>query len=279
MSPPVLAALPACWAGRHLPSPEAEPSLLSLEGAHRGSGLDVLLGELAAAFEAEKQRGVALGCRQERASRERLSQRVRQVLEAYARSHPSDWRQFAAWGDHGYLRHLLLGTDDFEVMLLCWKPGQVSRVHNHDASNCWVSVLAGRMAETLYRLAGSRDAGQQQQQPEKEEGAQEKPAPGADAGAQAAEVVPTGTHTLEVGDVGYISDLQGLHSLGSVGGAGAVPAATLHVYSPPIRRVRLYEGGRVTESTPGFYSRHAFRQGGRPAPAGLGWCYGHGEGI
>lgn len=92
----------------------------------------------------------------------------------------------------------------------------------------------------------------------------------------------------QVGDAGYISDLIALHTVGCVmdpqqlgEGAGAPgsgcgcasPAAapasagswrtqggvTLHLYSPPIHRVKIYENNTVTERTPGFYSKGGVR--------------------
>ena len=36
------------------------------------------------------------------------------------------------------------------MILLCWKPGQVSPVHNHQGNSGWVRVLRGRMEETHW---------------------------------------------------------------------------------------------------------------------------------
>ena len=53
----------------------------------------------------------------------------------------------------------------------------------------------------------------------------------------------------------YINDHIALHSVGCAPGTG-LPAVTLHLYAPPIRRVQLFEpdNDRVVERKPGYYS-------------------------
>lgn len=81
---------------------------------------------------------------------------------------------------------------------------------------------------------------------------------------------------MQTGDVGYINDHLALHSVGCYmsqeqldiwnqqrkGGASAwkvVGGVTLHLYSPPIRRVKIYDDNAVTERTPGYYSKGGVR--------------------
>lgn len=63
---------------------------------------------------------------------------------------------------------------------------------------------------------------------------------------------------MGVGATAYINDGLGLHAVRCDDGAcGAQPGAvSLHIYAPPIRRVRLYEpeADRVTLRTPGFHT-------------------------
>lgn len=33
-----------------------------------------------------------------------------------------------------YTRNLILRTDDFELLVLCWEPGQITPIHNHSGS-------------------------------------------------------------------------------------------------------------------------------------------------
>ncbi len=61
---------------------------------------------------------------------------------------------------------------------------------------------------------------------------------------------------VQVGQTGYINDHIALHAVRvpeHCAGAGAV---TLHLYAPPIRRVKLYEpdNDRVVQRQPGFFT-------------------------
>ncbi|KAG2455158.1 hypothetical protein HYH02_000976 [Chlamydomonas schloesseri] len=114
-----------------------------------------LVSDLTRAITAEKQSGQAVNYKdQDQESFIRMNSRVHALLQAYAACNAGDWRAFARWSEAGYLRHLLHECDDFELMLICWRPGQTSRVHNHADSHCWLAVLAGQVQETQYQPAG-----------------------------------------------------------------------------------------------------------------------------
>lgn len=58
---------------------------------------------------------------------------------------------FVHYRDDKYARHLVERTELFDVIVLCWKPGQLSPVHNHQGNLGWVRVLRGRMEETHWQ--------------------------------------------------------------------------------------------------------------------------------
>lgn len=62
----------------------------------------------------------------------------------------SSWRERMAFRDDKYARHAICRTELFDMLVLCWKPGQVSPVHNHQGNLGWVRVLRGRMEETHW---------------------------------------------------------------------------------------------------------------------------------
>ena len=81
-----------------------------------------------------------------------------------------------------------------------------------------------------------------------------------------------------VGQTGYINDRIALHAVRvpeHCAGAGAV---TLHLYAPPIRRVKLYEpdNDRVVQRQPGFFTvglgerRQQLRERAQQGAAGVG---------
>ncbi|MCA1608451.1 MAG: hypothetical protein LC730_03200, partial [Acidobacteria bacterium] len=43
------------------------------------------------------------------------------------------------WSDRNYTRNLIYKDERFELMAVCWEPGQVSRIHNHFDQRCWMT--------------------------------------------------------------------------------------------------------------------------------------------
>lgn len=61
---------------------------------------------------------------------------------------------------------------------------------------------------------------------------------------------------MQVGQTGYINDNIALHAVRVPEHCTGQGAVTLHLYAPPIRRVKLYEpdNDRVVQRQPGFYT-------------------------
>jgi cysteine dioxygenase len=172
-------------------------------------------------------------------------------------------RPYLFWSDVHYTRNLVFSCDDFEVIVLCWGVSHGSRVHNHASSHCWLSVLNSTVSEQRFVPAvvspGTRQLSL----------TSEAASPAStDEGASPPMLVLTSEGTLDAGNVSYINDDIALHRVAafhtSVNAAHAhevkasltpFGAVTLHVYAPPIRRVKIYEPGRgVYARTPGFFS-------------------------
>lgn len=99
-----------------MPHPALEAaSLASQPGAP--TNLPQLQARLAAAFAAERARGVTIGSRQPPESAARLQAAVRQEIQAYLASGCEDWREFVHWNDHHYVRNLVAENEDFELMV------------------------------------------------------------------------------------------------------------------------------------------------------------------
>lgn len=123
------------------------------------------------------------------------------------------------WERGKYTRTSIFKRDGFEVMYLCWSPGASSPVHAHSdasskvCSNCWLSVLEGRLTETLYAPA--------------------------DVELDRLRVTSLGDeHELGTGETGYINDCQGVHK---VANHTCYPATSLHVYAPGWANCDLFE--------------------------------------
>jgi len=56
------------------------------------------------------------------------------------------------WSKNFYTRNLIYKDERFELMVLCWDKGQVSRVHNHAEQMCWMTVPVGKLRGQNFRV-------------------------------------------------------------------------------------------------------------------------------
>jgi cysteine dioxygenase len=121
-------------------------------------------------------------------------------------------RPYVGFKEGTYARHRVFLCDHAELLVLCWRPGQRTPIHDHAGSFGAVRVLEGFMWETLFEM----DAGL---------GLLYKSArewtPGHVTGA----------------------DIPDIHQLGNPDVSGA-DLITLHLYSPPLASLNVYKVGR-----------------------------------
>ena len=51
-----------------------------------------------------------------------------------------------------YTRHLIYKDVDFEMLILCWKPGHKAPIHGHEGEKCFMRVEKGSLLFTNYNL-------------------------------------------------------------------------------------------------------------------------------
>ena len=56
--------------------------------------------------------------------------------------------------DHYYTRNLIYRDDAFEVMAICWQPGQRTAVHTHNGQLCWMIPQRGNLKVVDYKWLG-----------------------------------------------------------------------------------------------------------------------------
>jgi len=54
-----------------------------------------------------------------------------------------------------YTRHLIYRSLDFELLYMCWSPGQKSPVHGHEGEKCWFRVEQGSLRIVNYTMSDS----------------------------------------------------------------------------------------------------------------------------
>jgi cysteine dioxygenase len=115
---------------------------------------------------------------------------------------PSEIQPFAQFSTERYRRNLMRAGPAYHALILCWRAGQASPIHDHRGSGCAVRVLHGEATEIVYEMT--------------EEG----------------RLFETRTRKLPAGFMCATQDLD-IHCLANRQSTGA-DLITLHLYSPPL---------------------------------------------
>jgi len=59
-------------------------------------------------------------------------------------------RPFLRFSDEHYLRNLIYAGPAYQALVLCWRSGQRSPIHDHTGSSCGVKVISGVATETAF---------------------------------------------------------------------------------------------------------------------------------
>jgi uncharacterized NAD(P)/FAD-binding protein YdhS/predicted metal-dependent enzyme (double-stranded beta helix superfamily) len=105
------------------------------------------------------------------------------------------------FADRNYRRIAVRRRPHYEALVLCWKSGQRSPIHNHLGSSCVVRVVEGRATETQYVFS------------------------------PCGRLVPQRSRTYSAGSVTGCRD-EAIHQMANLEAPGQ-DLITLHVYSPP----------------------------------------------
>jgi cysteine dioxygenase len=62
----------------------------------------------------------------------------------------NDVRGHLQFGNKTYRRNLIHQGPSYQALVLCWRSGQRSPIHDHRGSSCGVRVLSGLAIETLF---------------------------------------------------------------------------------------------------------------------------------
>ncbi|HEV7744235.1 MAG TPA: cysteine dioxygenase family protein [Pyrinomonadaceae bacterium] len=118
---------------------------------------------------------------------------------------------YAAFKEGNYSRHRVCRNKFVEMLVLCWRPGQRTPIHDHNGSHGGVKVCQGLLWETTFTY--DSDAGLEY---------------------KSARELPHGSVTG--------SDVPDIHQLGNPDVSGK-DLITLHVYAPPLGVLHTYKPG------------------------------------
>jgi cysteine dioxygenase len=115
--------------------------------------------------------------------------------------------------DGDYARNLVLRTPHFELLVLCWRPGQMSTIHDHAGSLNAIRVRSGELTSRVFRPVTSATPG-------------------------AGPVELASEDRVRPGESLIGVDRGGIHQLGNTTDE---PLVTVHVYAPPLLALTVYD--------------------------------------
>ena len=157
----------------------------------------------------------------QRASLERLRQ-----LLAESQATIDDVRDSVRFEPGHYQRNLVALGPWYEILVICWRSGQRSPIHNHAQSTCGLKVLSGVCSETLF------------------------------AHSPCGQVVALSTTEKHAGEVCGSED-DDTHQVSNLQEKGN-DLVTIHIYSPPLRAMKRFSitGGESEWRPPVFEFAH-----------------------
>lgn len=119
-----------------------------------------------------------------------------------------DVSDYIRFNEVNYRRNLVHGGEWYHFLVLCWRSGQRSPIHNHAESTCGLKVLRGVATETKFEMT-----------------------PSTLVKAVSSLDLPEGLITAsQDADIHQISNLQ----------REGDDLITIHIYSPPLLRMKTY---------------------------------------
>jgi cysteine dioxygenase len=79
--------------------------------------------------------------------------RVRSFVDSH-RLTVDELKPYAMFSDKYYTRNLIYRDELFEVMSICWMPGQKTTIHTHNGQLGWMTVPQGEVAMHNFRYVG-----------------------------------------------------------------------------------------------------------------------------
>ncbi len=120
----------------------------------------------------------------------------------------ADVSEHVRFSDRSYARNLVRAGPWYHLLVLCWKNGQRSPIHDHVGSACCVRVLRGVLTETRFEFAAN------------------------------GHIKAVGSRDLYEGGVCASQDAD-MHQVSNLQPPPA-DLVTLHVYSPPLLAMGTY---------------------------------------
>ena len=130
-----------------------------------------------------------------------------------------EFEPYARWNEKHSTRNCIARTDAFELLLICYEPGQRTSIHDYSTEEAWVHPLTGAVIEERFEFAA--------------DGPLRK----------------VSSAKLDPGSFSYLHNGRGIHRyLNSNTGR----SMTLNLYARPLNKWKVYDegSGAPTEQPP-----------------------------
>lgn len=121
---------------------------------------------------------------------------------------PSELRAYMHFNSERYQRNLVHEGPGYQALLLCWRNGQRSPIHNHRGSSCGVRVILGNAVETFFERN------------------------------EAGFIYANGSRMLTEGEICGSQD-DDMHQISNIQPDGR-DLVTLHIYSPALLHMQVF---------------------------------------
>lgn len=138
---------------------------------------------------------------------------LNQLLERTTIS-PDELRPYSRFKIANYSRHRVMKNEFVEMLVLCWKPGQRTPIHDHNGAHGAVLVHAGVLWETTFNYDAVNG------------------------------LLYKAHRELRAGGL-TSSELPDIHQLGNPDVSGT-DLITIHIYAPPLGVLKTYKLGSST---------------------------------
>ena len=122
-----------------------------------------------------------------------------------------DIKPYVGFKEGNYWRHRVCRNDAVEMLVLCWRPGHKTPIHDHNGSHGVVKVHAGVLRESIYKYDATKGLCDDSERE-----------------CQLGEVTGAG--------------VPDIHRLGNPENSGQ-DLITIHVYAPPLGVLKTYKVG------------------------------------
>lgn len=132
-----------------------------------------------------------------------------------------DLLPYLRWDQRHYTRTCVIRNHRFELLVVCFEPGQRTSIHDYDSAVAWIHPLMGEVIEERFRMNANGDL-----------------------------VVESSTR-LVTGRMGSLTHEDSIHRFTAPGPGRSI---TLNLYAPAMKQWRVYDEGtglaRIAEAGP-----------------------------